>query len=471
MKKRLFSIALLLMSALCASGVSLRALAVAPAASPEEVRAIARDAYIYGYPMIDNYRIQYSYFVDKQNPEYKGPWNTLHNSAHVYTPEDKAIQTPNSDTPYSQLGADLRAEPLVITVPKIEKGRYYSLQFIDMYTFNFAYAGTRTTGNEAASFLLAGPNWHGATPPGIKKVFRSETDFAFVFFRTQLFSPQDIDNVRKIQAGYKVQTLSAFLGRPAPPAAPAIDFPKPLNEQEEHSSLETFNLVSYLLQFCPPDPSEKRLMERFARINVGAGKKIDFAAFSPQMKQAFHDGIADAWAIYKKTQAEFVAGKITSGDVFGTRAFLKNNYVYRMFGDVDGIYGNSVDEALYLPLNTDQTGAGLNGANRYVLHFGKGKLPPVRAFWSLTMYALPSQLLVANPLHRYLINSPMLPDLKKDADGGITLYVQHDSPGKEKESNWLPAPDGPFAMVLRTYWPDKAVLDGQWHAPRAQKVN
>ncbi|MCG5076146.1 DUF1254 domain-containing protein [Paraburkholderia tagetis] len=470
MKKRFTSIALLLVGASCALGFAVRATAAAPAVSPEEVRAIARDAYIYGYPVIDNYRIQYSYFADKQSPEYKGPWNTIHNSAHVYTPDDKAMQTPNSDTPYSQLGADLRAEPVVISVPEIEKNRYYSLQFIDMYTFNFAYAGTRTTGNQAGSFLLAGPNWHGATPPGIKKVLRSETDFAFVFFRTQLFSPQDIGNVRKIQAGYKVQTLSAYLGQPAPPAAPAIDFAKPLSEQEQRSSLEAFNLMGYVLQFCPPNPSEKPLMERFARIDVGAGKKIDFAALSPQMKQAFHDGIADAWQTYQKTQAAFVAGKISSGDVFGTRAVLKNNYAYRMYGDVAGIYGNSADEAIYLPYNKDQTGADLSGAHHYALHFGKGQLPPVHAFWSLTLYELPSQLLVANPLHRYLINSPMLPDLKKDADGGITLYIQHDSPGKDKESNWLPAPEGPFAMVLRTYWPDKAMLDGQWHAPQLHKT-
>ena len=471
MEKRLASIALLFLASLCLAGFSLRAAAVPLAVSPNEARAIARDAYIYGFPVIDNYRVQYSWFIDTQSPEYKGPWNTIHGSAQVYTPDDKAMQTPNSDTPYSQLGADLRTEPIVISVPEVEKNRYYALQFIDMYTFNFAYAGTRTTGNQAANFLLAGPNWHGATPPGIKKVFRSETDFAFVFFRTQLFNPQDIDNVRKIQAGYKVQTLSAFLGHPARAAAPAIDFARPLSVQDEHGSLEAFNLLNYVLQFCPPNAGEKQLMERFARINVGAGKKIDFAALSPEMKQAYQDGIADAWEAYKKAQEAFVTGKLSSGQLFGTREFLRNNYVYRMLGDVDGIYGNSANEAIYLPYNKDQAGAELNGSNHYVLHFGKGKLPPAHAFWSLTMYALPSQLLVANPLQRYLINSPMLPDLKKDADGGITLYVQHDSPGKDKESNWLPAPEGAFAMVLRTYWPDKAMVDGQWRAPQLRKTN
>ena len=202
---------------------------------PEEAREIAKEAPIYGFPMVDSYRIQYSYFVDKGGPEFKAPWNTLFNNARVYTPDDKAIQTPNSDTPYSYVGADLRAEPLVLTVPQVEEGRYYSLQFIDMYTFNFAYVGSRATGNEAGNFLLAGPNWKGETPPSIKAVIRSETDFVFVLYRTQLYNPDDIENVKKVQAGYTVQPLSAFLGEPAPPPAPKVEFIKPLTPDEERT--------------------------------------------------------------------------------------------------------------------------------------------------------------------------------------------------------------------------------------------
>ena len=173
--------------------------------TPDEARAIAKEAYIYGYPMVDGYRIQYGYFVDKTDPEYKGQWNEIHNIPRVYTPEDKAVQTPNSDTPYSFLGADLRAEPLVLTVPEIPEGRYYSIQFIDAYTFNFAYAGSRTTGNEAGSIMLAGPNWKGEKPQGIKEVIQSETEINILIYRTQLFDPADIDNVKKIQSEYKVQ--------------------------------------------------------------------------------------------------------------------------------------------------------------------------------------------------------------------------------------------------------------------------
>src|SRR3984957_15374660 len=210
--------------AIAVAAALLAAPAHAQAVPPAEVRAIAKDATIWGFPLVDSYRIQYSYFVDRGGAEYKAPFNTLVNNARVYTPDDKAIQTPNSDTPYSFVGADLRAEPLVITVPAIDKGRYYSIQFIDMYTFNFAYVGSRTTGNGAGNFLLAGPDWNGPMPPGIKGVIRPESGFPFVPYRTQLFDSDDIGNVRTIQAGYKVQPLSRFLDSPPPPPSPAIAF-------------------------------------------------------------------------------------------------------------------------------------------------------------------------------------------------------------------------------------------------------
>ena len=192
--------------------VSSQAHDAAATLSPDEARAIAKEAYIYGFPLVDSYRIQHSYFVDRGGKEYKAPWNQLYNSARVYTPEDRAIQTPNSDTPYSFVGADLRTEPLVIDVPAVGDDRYYSLQFIDAYTFNFAYVGSRTTGNGEGAFLLAGPTWSGETPAGIDDVIRCETEFAFILFRTQLFGPDDIENVKRVQAGYAVRTLSQFLG-------------------------------------------------------------------------------------------------------------------------------------------------------------------------------------------------------------------------------------------------------------------
>jgi membrane-bound lytic murein transglycosylase MltF len=437
--------------------------------SPKEARAIARDAYIYGYPLVDNYRVQYSYFVDKSTPEYKGAWNAVHNTARVYTPNDKTIQTPNSDTPYSALGADLRTEPLVISVPAVEKGRYYSLQFIDWYTFNVDYVGSRATGNGGGNYLLAGPGWKGMAPKGIKRVIRSETPFAFVLYRTQLFNPADIENVKAVQAGYQAQPLSQFLGKPAPTAVPPVDFRKPLTREEQRGSLAFFDLLNWVLQLTPTHPSEKALMARFGKLGIGAGKTFDPQTLSPEVRQAVEDGVADAWKAMDDHKQLVAAGKASS-DMAGTRAHYKNNYLNRFVVDNLGIYANSREEAFYAVYLSDSTDQALQGSNRYALRFPPGQLPPANAFWSITMYELPTSLLYANPLNRYLINSPMLSGLQKDLDGGLTLYVQNESPGADKESNWLPAPKAAFFAVLRVYWPKREALNGSWTQPPLHQV-
>jgi hypothetical protein len=435
------------------------------AITPTEARAIAKEAYVYGFPLVDSYRIQYSYFVDTRSPEFKGPWNQLINTPRVYTPADTAIQTPNSDTPYSFIGMDLRAEPIVLTVPTVDKKRYYSVQLVDAYTFNFDYIGSRTTGNEEGSYLIAGPNWNGDTPEGVKKVIRSETDFVLALYRTQLFDPSDIDNVKKVQSGYKAQSLSAFLGTTAPAAAPSIDFIKPLTPQAEKTSLEFFNILNFVLQFCPTNPSETDLMARLVKIGVGAGKSLDVGKLPPEMSAAISAGIGDAWADLAGVLRQFDLGQVKSGDVFGTREYLKNNYLYRMAAAAAGIYGNSKQEAMYPVYGVDEGKQKLNGANRYTLYFNAAEFPPVNAFWSLTMYELPASLLVANPINRYLLNSPMLPQFNLDADGGLTLLIQNESPGKDKEANWLPAPQGPFIVFMRLYWPKETAVDGTWTPP------
>jgi hypothetical protein len=445
----------------------------APAAgsvTPAQAREIAKEAYIYGFPMVDNYRIQYAYFVDQQNPEYKGARNEIHNTARVFTPADTAIQTPNSDTPYSFIGADLRTEPLVLTIPPIETGRYFSVQFVDAYTYNFAYLGSRTTGNAGGKYLLAEPSWHGDKPAGINDVFHADTDFVLIGYRTQLFGPDDIDKVKAIQAGYQVQPLSAFLNQPAPPAAPVIDFAKPLTPDQQKTAPEFFNILNFVMRDTPTLPTEKDLRARFATIGIGPEGAFNAAELTPEMRTAVEGGMADAWAELDALKDKLDTGQVTAGDLFGTREVLGDNYLYRMAGAVLGIYGNSVQEAMYPAFSTDSTGAPLTGANNYTYRFPSGQLPPVNAFWSLTMYELPSSLLVANPINRYLINSPMLDTLRKDPDGGITLYIQNTSPGPDKEANWLPAPRGPFRMFERLYWPKPEALNGRWKTPQPQKV-
>lgn len=178
----------------------------------EDARQIAKEAYVYGFPLVLNYKTMYSYAIDKRSPEYKGDFNKLACVARVYTPEDKAIVTPNSDTPYCMTWVDMRAEPVVFTIPEIEKERFYEVQIIDLYTHNAAYISTVATGNVPGKYLLTGPDWKGEIPEGITKVIPFETQFLFSIHRTQLFNPADIDKVKKIQAAYRVEPLSTFLG-------------------------------------------------------------------------------------------------------------------------------------------------------------------------------------------------------------------------------------------------------------------
>jgi hypothetical protein len=332
--------------------------------------------------------------------------------------------------------------------------------------------GSRATGSKAGKYLLAGPGWLGEPPDGVNSVIRSETDFAFVLFRTQLFGPADVENVKGIQAQYGVQSLSRFTGTTPPKEAPAVQFLEPLSADAQRSAPEFFRILNFLLQFAPTHPSEAALMERFAKIGVAAGRPFDPASLSPEQRQAVKDGMTDALEAFARYKAEIVdTGKKSSADGFGTREYLGNDYMARMSSAVLGIYGNSKEEANYPIYFVDSDGRPLNGASDgYTVRFEPGKLPPVNSFWSLTMYALPSSLLTDNPIDRYLINSPMLPELVRDADGGITLYIQHSSPDPRRKANWLPAPDGPFFMVLREYWPKPEALDGSWKVPSAVRT-
>jgi len=432
--------------------------------SINETRAIAKEAFVYGFPMVDAYQTLYKQAVDKDGPDFKAPFNHIGNVRNVATPAFRSIITPNADTPYSYIWMDLRAEPIVITMPRIEKGRYYSAQLVDLYTYNFAYLGTRVYGNDGGDFLIAGPGWKGTTPKGIKAVVRCDTEFGMSQFRTQLFNAQDIENVRKIQDGYKVQTLSAYLGEPAPPAAPPVTWPKLTEDMIKTPAL--FPYLNLLLQFCPTLPSERSLMARFATLNIGAGKTFDYEKLSADSKKDIDGGIADAWEEFAGLMKRVNAGELTSADVFGTREFLNGNYLYRFGAAKIGIFGNSKDEALYLPYFVDAAKKPLDAStSRYFMRFEKGELPPVKAFWSLTMYDGKTQFLVANSINRYLLNSTTLKSYKYGDDGSLTFFIQKDSPGTNNESNWLPAPDGSFYLILRLYLPEPAVLDGKWKSP------
>jgi hypothetical protein len=442
-----------------------------------ETKAIAEKAFVYGLPIVMNYAVMNEFVVDKTSPQYKAPFNTIKNEARVFTYKDTAVVTPNSDTPYSMLWLDLRTEPMVISVPAVPRERYYSVQLTDGNAYNYGYIGTRATGIEAGDYLIVGPGWTGNKPSNIKEVFASTTPFALSIFRTQLFDADDMPNVVKIQEGYKAQPLSSFLGQPAPPAAPEIDFLPATTEGIKENFYEYLNAA---LEFVPVTPQNKEIRDEIGKIGIGAGKNFELKDLSLIHKVAVllaMKGGNEAQEDFLESGMQDVDGwKI--GSIFGDGTFYKQNWVMRAAAAKAGIYGNDAIEAMYPMTRSDENGKPLDGSkNSYSLTFPTGELPPVNAFWSITMYDGSTQLLVKNPINRYLVNSPMLSNMSKHADGSLTLYIQKDSPGKDKEANWLPAPDGPIYLIMRLYWPkteEPSILPpglGSWHPPGVVQIN
>ena len=444
------------------------------APSLEQTKAIAEEAFIYGLPIVMNYAVMNEFVIDKNSSQYKGPFNSIANEARVFTYKDTAVVTPNSDTPYSMLWLDLRAEPMVISVPAVDKKRYYSVQLTDGNTYNYGYIGSRATGSDAGSYLVVGPDWQGETPPGINNVFRSTTPFSLTIFRTQLFNPADMPNVVKVQAGYKAQPLSSFLKQPAPPAAPAVSF---LPATTAGIKANFYAYLDAALQFIPQSAENQAILARMASIGIGPGKTFDFKELSLEHKAAVLLGMKDG----DDKVNQYLAGGMKNinswkvGSLFGDAAFYNGDWLKRAAAAVGGIYGNDAAEAMYPMTRDDASGKPLDGSkHKYTLTFAKGQLPPVNAFWSVTMYDGKTQFLIKNPINRYLINSPMLPGMQKNPDGSLTLYIQKDSPGKAKEANWLPAPDGPIYLVMRLYWPSTtppSILPagaGSWSPPGIQ---
>jgi hypothetical protein len=434
-----------------------------------EAKDIAEAGFIYGLPIVMNYAIMYEYAVDRNSGQFKAPFNQIKNEPNVYTYNDTAIVTPNSDTPYSFVWLDLRAEPVVLSVPAIDPKRYYSVMLCDGNTYNYGYIGTRATGSEAGDYMVVGPDWKGDTPAGIKRVFRSSTQLSLAGYRTQLFGPDDLDNVKKVQAGYKVQMLSAYLKQTPPAAAPTIDFPK---IDKELVKTNFFDYLDFALQFAPEQDNEKEIRAKLALIGVGPGKTLNFKDLPLEHKLELGLGMKEGQRKVDVANAgKAINGWRVSG-LPGNSAHYNGDWLKRAVAAQAGIYGNDPAEATYPYTRVDSAGRTLDGSrHNYTLTFPAGQLPPVNSFWSVTMYDGKSQLLIKNPINRYLINSPMLPGMKKNEDGSLTLYIQKDSPGADKEANWLPAPNDTIYLVMRLYWPKTeapSILpagEGSWQPP------
>jgi hypothetical protein len=427
--------------------------------SADEARAITREAWAYAYAPLQGYQTMYSQTQNRAFGGYVGGFNKFRHYARSSTPTDTDIVTPNNDTPYSWAWLDLRAEPMVLSLPAVDAPRYYVNQWFDLYTHNFAYTGVRATGRKAGTFLFAGPRWMGEIPKGIDKVFDVETEFVGTLTRTQLLGPDDVPAMQAVQESYRLIPLSQFAGMPAPTPAPTIDWP--VWDSAKAEGLGFIVYLNALLPFMPVQPTEQEMFARFARIGIGPGRAFDAARLAPEMRAAMEEGIAEA----AKALKEGALQQKDSRALFGTRETLGEGYITkRNYGAMLGIYGNTKEEAVYGSQQTDSDGKVLDGSRHWVLRFEPGQLPPVTEFWSITMYNLPQRLLVENPLNRYSIGSRTA-GLKLGADGSLEIYMQADNPGPEKESNWLPAPKGPFFFVGRFYGPKQEALDGRWSLP------
>lgn len=423
--------------------------------SAPEARRIAKEAYVYGYPMVASYQAMYAASIDPGNPHYRGPFNTL----------GRAEPAPD-DAPQFSAVLDLRAEPVVISAPPMEARRYHALRLTDLYGYNFAYIGSRATGNGGGKYLVAGPRWNGVAPKGMATVIRAETELVSLAGRIQRFSASDQANVKRIEAGYRIQTLSAYLKK-APPKPATVEWLTPEPPAQMRTSLEYYNQLGFLLQFAPVAHSEKTLRKRLDSMRIRPDAPAVTDRSNPRLRQVMQEGMHDGQNEIDKRRLA-LDGKADT--LFGDRRTLGNDYLARATGAQVGLGTDSREESITAVLATDAAGQPLDGAQPYTLRFAPRALPPVNAFWSVTLQRPAGATQAPHAARRTLVDSSMLPALKRDRDGGLTLHIQPQTPGKGGEANWLPAPAGPFTITLRYYWPKPALLDGSWQSPQPQRV-
>jgi len=468
--------ALLLVSACAKDGAARPSQTAAESPTPKEATAIAKEAYIYAFPMMENYRTMFVQAIDRTAPGYMGGFNALVHKTELLGPEFKDIVRPNNDTMYSFAWLDLRAQPVVITVPEIEN-RYYSVQLVDMFTHNFDYIGTRATGTEAGSYVIAGPQWEGTKPADAKAVLQSESSFVYCIIRTEVGGTDDVAAVVALQKRYRLTPMNVFLGRTGAPAAAGITFPA--YDPGRAKSAAFIDLLNFLLTEVEVPPEEEELMGRFSRIGIRAGALGASRSLSPELRDALEKGVGQGMvaiekAAYDPSQLRGVTVREGHGwhgmsGLFGPGDVMRTKYLARAVAAMVGLYGNDVEEAYYPMGNSDVSGDPLDGSkHRYFVRFEKEHLPAVDAFWSMTMYSLPDQLMVPNPIARYSIGDRS--KLEYGKDGSLTVYIQHESPGNEKSSNWLPAPDGAFSLQFRMYLPKAESLDPLYLPPPVEPV-
>lgn len=450
-------------------------LAIVSAASPpgaaqgiseQEAYNIGLDAYVYFYPIISmdvTRRVTTSY-APGEKPG-MGPVNAFFHTRAFPTADFREVVRPNFDTLYSSAWLDLSREPVIVSAPDTG-GRYYLLPMLDMWTDVFAAPGKRTSGTRAVDFAVVPPGWKGALPEGVRRI-DAPTPYVWVIGRTQTNGPEDYAAVHKVQDGYRVTPLSQW-GKPPVPAAakadPAVDRKTlPLRQVNSMPAAEYFTLAAELMKHHPPHVTDWSILARMRRIGLEPGKSFDLTKADPAVRTALDRAVPDALKEMQAkvaTLARVVNGWQMNTDTMGVYG---NFYLKRAIVAMVGLGANQPEDAIYPLCVVDTDGDPLNAEHDYLLHFAKEELPPMGAFWSVTMYDAEGYQ-VANPLNRFAIGDRDA--LRYNPDGSLDIYIQHKEPGPDKASNWLPAPNsGALGLTMRLYAPKAEALDGLWNPP------
>ena len=437
----------------------------------EEIKELAKEAYIYGYPLVLMEKSRENLTNVPVPKELAAPMNMLGAATKFpdYTFTD--VVSPNVDTLYSSGFVDLSKEPYILSMPEMGD-RFYLVQIMSAWTDVFASPGTRTEGGKAQNYALVGPFWKGTLPENVKEI-KSPTNLIWLVGRTATTATEeDYAEVHKLQKQYKLIPLSAWGTNYEPPKESPVDAntdmkKSPVEKVNEMDAQTYYSLLAKLMKDNPPTPEDKPMVEKLQKLGIVPGQDFDISKVDPAVKAALEESM--------KTGSEKIVelSKHSEGLKNGWSIDLKmgvygTNYNNRAQVALIALGANIAEDAVYPLARVDSDGKILNGANKYLMHFDKGKLPPVKGFWSLTIYDS-KQVLVKNSINRYSIGNRN--NMKLNADGSLDIYIQYESPGKDKEPNWLPAPQGEFNLALRLYWSDKTVLDGVWLPPAVKMVN
>ena len=406
----------------------------------DEARSWAREAFIYGLASVDLFRILRNFALDPTSPEFKAPLNAIHHSRALADPTDRSIVAMNVDTPYSYAWLDLRDGPVELTMPPVPEGRYMAAELFDLYTYIVGYISPRTTGRDGGTYLIAGPD-HGDVDTRGLAVFHCPTQLCLVLVRTELFDDADMVNVAALQDGVQVQALGSEGASPLAPIEPV--------DVRAAPTLRFLEVLGWMLQLMPVLPEDEGV-----RVHIHELRSVS-PEMTPAVTAGLAEGLADVIARTRTVQS--------SAEIFGSRAMLQSDPLSRAAGAFLGILGNAAEEYLGVGYHGDALGRPFDGAHRYRIHFPAGGLPPVDAFWSITVYD-GDQFLYANPINRYRVSSHEVGSIPAEADGGLTILVQHEDP-TDGTGIWLPCPSGPFSLTFRTYLPGEAIRSGTWTAP------